>query len=69
MRYSREEQETIYNYDVIEKRWYISSSYKPDINKIIKRAEVVKTEKDDNGRIIYVEAIANAGQIRIYHDK
>ena len=69
MRLTREEQETIYRYDPIEKRWYIHSTYPPQIRRIIERAEVITQETDGSGRIIYVEAVANTGQIRIYHDK
>lgn len=69
MHFLREERETIYNYDPIEKRWHIYSNYPPDIRKIIERAEIIETTKDDRGRIIDVKATASAGQIRIYHDK
>ena len=69
MHFTREERETIYNYDPIEKRWHIYSNYPPDIRKIIERAEVIEQTEDEQGRIIDVKAIAKRGQIRIYHDK
>jgi len=67
--YSMEERETLYRYDPIDKRWYISSSHIPDIKKILERAQVVRQDRDESGRVIYVEAEAEPGQVRIYHDK
>lgn len=67
--YLMEERETVYRYDPIDKCWYIYSNHLPHIRKIIERAEIKKLEKDGKDRIIYVEAEASPGQIRIYHDK
>lgn len=67
--YSREEQETLYNYDPIENVWRIYSTYPPHIKRIIERAHGVKTYKDDDGRIIEATGAAYPGQIRIYLDK
>lgn len=67
--YSREEQETIYNYDPIDGIWRIYSTYPPHIKRIVERAHDVKTDTDDEGRIIEAKGTATPGQIRIYFGK
>lgn len=64
--YDREEQETIYNFDPIEKCWHVYSSYPPHIRRIIERADVIKTVKDDEGRIIEASGRASTGQVRLF---
>lgn len=69
MTYIREEQETIYNFDPIDEVWHIYSTYPPHIRRIMERADVATTVKNDDGRIIEVHAKAAPGQIRIYFEK
>lgn len=64
--YPRIEQETIYNYDPTDKIWRIYSTYPPHIRKILERADIKKMIKDDDGRVIEVDAVAKPSQIRIY---
>jgi len=69
IKFSMEERETLYNYDPLAKRWEIYSNHIPDVRKIVERADVIETTRDDKGRIIDVKATAAPGQIRIYYDK
>lgn len=64
--YTMEERETVYRYDPIDKCWYIYSNHLPHIRKIIERAEIKKLEKDEKDRIIYVEAITEPNQVRLF---
>ena len=64
--YNRDEQETIYRYDPIDSRWYIYSSYPPQVRRILDRGEVTRRETDEEGRIIAVEARAESNQVRLF---
>jgi len=66
MRLSREEQETIFTYDVIDERWSIYSSYRPHIRQLLERAEIIRKDKDKQGRIVGVEGYVERNQIRIF---
>lgn len=66
MRYLREEQETIYNYDVIEGQWHIYSSYPPHIRQLKERADISNEEKDGQGRTISVTGVVNKNQVRLF---
>lgn len=64
--YTREEQETVYRFDPIDKRWHVYSTYPPHIKRILERVDDVKTDKDDKRRVVYVEATILPHQIRLY---
>jgi hypothetical protein len=64
--YDKTEQETLYNFDPIDKRWTVYSTYPPDIKAILSKAEVIRTETDDDGTVIAVTGRAGRSQIRFY---
>jgi len=63
--YSREEQETLFNYCPIDNRWRIYSTYPPHIRRIIERGEDIEKYESD-GRIIEVTGTLETNQIRIF---
>ena len=66
--YSRNEQETLYNFCPIDNRWRIYSTYPPHIRQLLERAEIIRkeTDDDDDGRIVAVDGYVNRNQIRIF---
>lgn len=66
MYYSREEQETLYLFDVINGDWRVSSTYPPHIRKLLDYANVTSTTKDAEGRVIAVEGLVDKNQIRLF---
>lgn len=64
--YSREEQETIYNFCPIDNRWRIYSTYPPHIRQLLERAEIIRQETDNDGRVIAVDGYVNRNQIRLF---
>lgn len=64
--YPREEQETTYNYDTIDKLWRVDSSYPPHIRKILEVGSVTNTHKDEEGRIIYAAGTVEPNQVRLF---
>lgn len=66
MYYSREEQETNYNYDPITGNWRVYSSYPPDIRKLLKHADIYRREVDEDGRVIAVEGHVFKNQVRLF---
>lgn len=64
--YSREEQETLYNYDPIDKRWSIYSSYPRHIRQLLERADIQDTEEDSEGRVIGVRGYVEQNQVRLF---
>jgi hypothetical protein len=64
--YAKDEQESIYRYDPIDKRWTVYSTYPSDIKTILSKAEVIRTEIDDDGTVIAVTGRAGRSQIRFY---
>lgn len=64
--YQREEQETIYNYDVIGNYWRIYSSYPPDMRRLLERGDIKRFDRDDDGRVIAVDGYVESNQIRLF---
>ena len=64
--YSRDEQETIYHYDAINGNWRVYSTYPPHIRKILGNSHIIRTHKDEEGRVIAVDGYADANQVRLY---
>ncbi|KAF0816578.1 hypothetical protein KIS4809_4645 [Bacillus sp. ZZV12-4809] len=64
--YSREEQETLYNYDPINGTWRAYSTYPPDIKTLLSKADVIRTETDEAGRVVMVDGYLTRSQVRIY---
>lgn len=64
--YSKQEQETHYNYDPIQKLWRVDSTYPPHIRKLQEVAEITRKETDEDGRIISVVGIVNKSQVRLF---
>lgn len=63
--YSREEQETLFNYCPVADNWRIYSTYPPHIRRIIERGEDIEKYESD-GRIIEVTGTLETNQIRIF---
>lgn len=64
--YSKEEQETSYNYDVCEGIWFIYSTYPPHIRQLLARATIYEKEFDNEGRIISVRGQVERNQLRLF---
>jgi hypothetical protein len=64
--YAREEQETLYNYDVINDYWTVYSTYPPHIRKLIEYATIKYSETDEQGRAIAVTGYVDRNQIRLF---
>jgi hypothetical protein len=64
--YDKCEQETLYNFDPVDKHWTVYSTYPPDIKSILSKAEVIRKETDDDGNIIAVTGRAERSQVRFY---
>lgn len=64
--YSREEQETIYNYDPIDGQWRVYSTYPPHIRQLMERADIHNKEIDEEGRTICVDGSVNRNQVRLF---
>lgn len=62
----REEQETLYRYDPIDKMWYLYSTYPPHIKIIDKRANNCRRVEDEDGKVILIETEVPADKIRLY---
>ncbi|HWO74374.1 MAG TPA: hypothetical protein VNM69_00495 [Bacillus sp. (in: firmicutes)] len=68
--YDKCEQETVYVYDPVKKRWRVYSTYPPDIKTILERSrEITRTETDENGLVVAVDSYVDRSQIRLYKDK
>lgn len=53
--YLIEDQETHIYYEPIDKKWIYETNYAPHIKKLLSFKKYIKaTEKDDDGRIIYI---------------
>lgn len=64
--YDREEQETLYNYDVQVGKWRVSSTYPPHIRKLLEYAQIMNKTTDSAGKIIEVVGFVEANQIRLF---
>lgn len=68
--YPREEQETIYNFDVVEQVWRVYTTYPPHIKRLVNRVTEVKDmEKDLNGNVIMIEGVTDKNCIRLFTPK
>lgn len=64
--YQRDEQETLYNYDVLVGKWRVSSTYPPHIRKLIAYAQITSKTEDSEGRTIEVNGFVDPNQIRLF---
>lgn len=64
--YSREEQETHYNYDPMDNHWRISSTYPPHIRKLLEYATITDKTTDEEGRVIEVRGTVDKNQVRLF---
>ncbi|UOQ48133.1 hypothetical protein MUN88_19130 [Gracilibacillus caseinilyticus] len=67
--YDKAEQETIYTYDVLEKRWRVYSTYPPDIRQLLGKAEMIAKTTDEAGRIISFDGYVDRNQVRLFKPK
>lgn len=64
--YAKDEQETVYNYDPIDGRWRVYSTYPPHVRQLLERGQIHRQETDGQGRVIAVEGTADRNQVRLY---
>lgn len=64
--YSREEQETHYNYDPLAGNWRVDSTYPPHIRKLLEDATITHKTTDSEGRVIAVTGIVDKNQVRLF---
>ncbi|WP_077624967.1 hypothetical protein [Sediminibacillus massiliensis] len=64
--YPKQEQETLYLFDVMDGNWRVHSTYPPHIRKLLDYATIIDTETDENGRVITATGYVDKNQVRLF---
>ncbi|UOQ86202.1 hypothetical protein [Gracilibacillus salinarum] len=67
--YAKAEQETVYTYEPLDGYWRVYSSYPPHVRQLQAKAEIIRTDTDEAGKVIAVTGLVDTNQIRLFKPK